>query len=143
MKANYQRNDKWVPLEEGTELATGATLYDMSCQVAAQAPPLGDEAIEECKEHLKKYITSHPAKYFMLLCNELRDYTIFNCEYVIQALQQFPADVVECLQNRGDFIGWEATEDDVATELWLKIGNGSAHAYYLFPYDEGVIEYGH
>ena len=78
-------------------------------------------------------------KYFMLLCREKNDFTLFNIKAVDdKALSQ---ELRETLQNRGVILSIDPTEDGVAYEIWIK-HEGVNSVYYLFPYTEGVIEIG-
>jgi hypothetical protein len=86
------------------------------------------DACEACDHH-----------YWMLLCHERRDYTMFNIieatelEYIIRELRP-------TLQNRGTILEIEL-QDTGAYEIWIRdIETQENFAYYLFPYDNGVIE---
>ena len=76
--------------------------------------------------------------YFMLLCHERRDYTVFNIKED-KNVNIAREDLKECLMNRGDIVSIDKTEDGVAYEIWMRI-DGDNFVYYLFPYDMGVIE---
>ena len=78
----------------------------------------------------------------MLLCNERRDYTLFNIisnkeEDKLNELANVFVD--ECLQNRGNIKGIDLTENKDAIEVWLSI-EGESYCYYFFPYNAGVVE---
>ena len=83
----------------------------------------------------------------MLLCNERKDYTLFNLnQYYLRKEEDIKAryvevskDIIDCMINRGTLIDVELQEDG-AYELWVKIED-ECFAYYLFPYNNGVIEY--
>lgn len=80
-------------------------------------------------------------QYYMLLCHEERNYTLFDIadknkiDKAITALK-------ECLDNRGSVLSIDKTEDDFAFEIWLKKIDGEVVCYFLFPYDEGIIKVG-
>ena len=78
----------------------------------------------------------------MLLCNDRKDYTIFNCvsdktEDKLNELANVFVD--ECLINRGQIKGIDLTEHKDAIEIWLSIDD-EAFCYYFFPYDLGIVE---
>lgn len=78
--------------------------------------------------------------YAMLLCHERRDYTIF---HLYENQNPNPPAVAAkelfgCLTDRGEVLSMDETEDE-AWEIWLKI-NDTPYCYYLFRYDEAVIE---
>lgn len=133
------------------EIDLGTTLYDMNKQLVENVDQvLSKEALKkvlkkEVYPYFEKKHSQDNNKYFMLLCHEERDYTVFNllskdavfnCNIII-------AELTECLQNRGDIYSIEITPDKEALEIWLKlIEDKEMHCYYLFPYDNAVIEIG-
>lgn len=127
--------------ENTTDLELG-TLYDVNKTAMAQEPVMTTEILEQKKLDLAEYFEfdSHSVKYYMLLCNERRDYTVFNLstkdtEKCAVAAQ----DVIECMTNRGLPLGIDQ-QPDGAWELWIKTEEG-CFAYFLFPYDNAVLEY--
>ena len=72
----------------------------------------------------------------MLLCNELRYYTIF---HVCNEYDENVEDIIlECLKNIGVIQQINKTEDGRAIECWVKNDKGT-FMFMLFNYDEGVI----
>lgn len=142
MKANYE--DK-IP-KKTSEVSLG-NLYDMNKQMMEQEPPITAEELQTAKENLRAWITKHfKQKYLMLLCHELRDYTLFNLDKTNSwaiaqptTVYQAAGDIVECMTNRGQLLVMDEQEDG-AWELWIRNDEG-CFAYYLFPYGEAVIEY--
>ena len=141
MKANYQ--DKLNPK---SDVSLG-TLYDMNKQLMEKEPDLTQEELQLTKENLRSWFTHNfKEKYFMLLCHELRDYTLFNLDKTStwaianpSTIMQTANDVLECMTNRGDIIRINQEGDNV-WELWIRNRDG-CFAYYLFPYANAVIEY--
>ena len=142
MKANYQ--DK-IP-QKTSEVALG-NLYDMNKQMMANEPVMSKEEIQTAKEQLRAWFTHNfTQKYFMLLCHELRDYTLFNLDKTDswkmakpQTILTAADDVVECMSNRGSLLVMDQQEDNT-WELWIRNDEG-CFAYYLFPYGTAVLEY--
>ena len=141
MKANYE--DKMKPT---SEVSLG-NLYDMNKQLMEQEPAISEAALQLAKEHLRNWVTANfKQKYLMLLCHELRDYTVFNLDrtntwYAPPPSTVFEAvnDIVECMTNRGTLLAIEDQKDG-AWELWIRNPEG-CFAYYLFPYGDAVLEY--
>jgi glutamine synthetase len=142
MKANYK--DKVNP---SSEIALG-NLYDMNKQMMEQEPELTQEQKIIKQEALTNwfYYEFEPEKYYMLLCHELRDYTLFNLDrtdaYKMPPLthcEAAAADIIECMSNRGKLISIDLQENNT-WELWIHNTEG-CFAYYLFPYGEAVLEY--
>lgn len=142
MKANYK--DK-IP-QQKSEVALG-NLYEMNKQLMEQEPPITSTELQLAKEHLRSWLTHNfKQKYFMLLCHELRDYTLFNLDKTDSwkiappdTIMSTANDIIECMTNRGQLLVVDEQEDG-AWELWIKNSEG-CFAYYLFPYGEAVLEY--
>ena len=123
------------------------TQYEFSKGMVNELPKLTQELINSKKEIIKNYLRKTEELYYMLLCNERKDYTVFHiddcfedatnrdCQYneVIDIL------VDECLINRGEIRGIDLTEARDAIEIWLYIDEES-YVYYFFPYTNAVIE---
>ena len=80
--------------------------------------------------------------YYMLLCNERKDYTVFkmNDKDNDDSIREIVSILVdECLRNRGEIRGIDLTKDKDAIEIWLIIED-EAYCYYFFPYDAAIIE---
>ena len=82
--------------------------------------------------------------YAMLLCHELRDYTLFSM-YRNERVKNSPAEAAKefmaLINERGIVYSIEFEKDSNAWEIWIKDSiDKQLHAYYLFRYDEGVIE---
>lgn len=80
--------------------------------------------------------------HYMLLCKEYNYYTIFECDSMLN-MPTFGAAVSEIISNIGEVYSIEPTENEDAVEIWIKPeGKESSMAFYLFPYDAGVVYYG-
>ena len=110
--------------------------YELNKMLMAKEPPMEDneEVRNLCKNYfIEKYLSN--TRYFMLLNNELKDYTVFVIKKDF-CPELMVKDLFEVCKSRGTLKSIEKTESDMALEIWI---NNSV--YYLFPYDEGVIEY--
>ena len=119
------------------------TVYDLNKQLVETAEKvISPYKLNEKKKIIKQFIRESKDNYFMLLCNERRDYTLFNIisdkeEDKLNELANVFVD--ECLQNRGNIKGIDLTESKDAIEVWLSI-EGESYCYYFFPYNAGVVE---
>lgn len=115
-------------------------LYDVNKNLVENyEKPLSPTALREKLKMVKQYILSHDY-YFMLLCHEKRDYTLFRQEINHSTkAEMMIAELKECLENRGEIKGIDKTEDGAAIEIWIS-SEGESFCYYFFPYDSGVIE---
>lgn len=135
MKANYK--DK---LPKPTTEVTLGNMYEINKQYYAQQEPLTEDEIANRIAGIAEWFDSQMGKYFMLLCNERKDYTIFNLnQKTKEKYQAAAADVIDCMRNRGIILDVELQEDG-AFEIWIK-DEEESFVYYFFPYDIGVIEY--
>lgn len=117
-----------------SEVSLGS-VYDINKNLMSKENKLSLPALENKLKKVKEYFINGN-KYYMLLCHERRDYTVFN---LLDALSPTKAvkELKECLLNRGNVLSIEKVEG--AFEIWLKIDD-EAFCYYLFPYDNAVIE---
>lgn len=117
------------------------TLYDVNKQLNLNEKILTRTEIKKVLREVKDYFRKHKDKYFMLLCKEKSDYTLFNFNNKNDiSLQSAIKDLQECLENRGQIISIEP-DGEYALEIWLKVDDDT-FLYYIFPYDIGVIEEG-
>lgn len=110
------------------------TLYDFNKQVISQQKPLTEEGLEEGQKTIKGYIDATDNTYYMLLCNDIKYYTLFargdegeSCDF----------EVINVLQELGPI---KAIVDiDDAVEIWIEYED-EVYVMYFFAYDRGVIE---
>lgn len=115
------------------------TVYDFNKAAMAEWKPLSPAKEKKAIDNLWNYFNTHNNTYFMMLCNELKDYTVFH--YTIGNKKKFSEEVIECLKNRGDLISVDAATDGIAMELYIRYFDDEAiHCYFLFPYDEAIVE---
>lgn len=116
------------------------TLYSMNKQIMENQKPLNHLELAPIEPKISEWFNMIIDTYAMLLCHERRDYTIFHL-YETQN-QDPPAvatkELIECLLNRGEILSIDETPDK-AWEIWLRINN-IPYCYYLFRYDDAVIE---
>ena len=143
MKANYKEK-----IPQATSEVNLGNLYDVNKQLMAREAAIDQDILKQKKEALKQWFIEHYSdKYFMLLCHECRDYTVFNLnKYNIfttpqsNTISTVAADVIECMTNRGSLLALELQPDDV-WELWIRNAEQECFVYYLFPYGTAVLEY--
>lgn len=111
-------------------------LYELNQENYAKIEPLDSIWLNRKFAKIEEAMTG---RYWMLLCHENRDYTIFNLSYS-EKTGSIAKDLKETLFNRGLIVDIEDKENG-AYEIWVRNSEKTeAHAYYLFNYDEGVIE---
>ena len=114
-------------------------LYSFNKQGMAQESPLDPILLfNKARETVIDILTVKDTKYWMLLCNERKDYTIFNL--IAPDADSFSADLVETLKNRGLVLSIDKQEDG-NFEIWIRDPDTKENfVYYLFNYNYGVVE---
>ena len=117
------------------------TVYEINKNLMRREEKLSKPAFANKLKLVKNFFLKNE-KYFMLLCNDLKDYTVFVMENVSEAGgDQVIKDFKECLINRGETLSIDyAPGDQNAFEIWIRDDSGEPFCYYLFPYDSAVIE---
>lgn len=115
------------------------SLYDINKSIINNLPSLTQEEIQEKNAEIEDFILHTADTYYMLLCNDRKDYTIFNLKETDSFKEAIQILLEECLPNRGEIKSINLTEDKQAIEIWLFIDKES-YCYYFFPYSLGVIE---
>jgi hypothetical protein len=119
------------------------TLYDVNKNLVLKNEiELTDGVLNSKKEIITNFMRQIDNSYYMLLCNEKKDYTVFKMsdkdnDNSIREIVSILVD--ECLKNRGEIRGIDVTKDKGAIEIWLIIEE-EAYCYYFFPYDAAIIE---
>lgn len=118
------------------------TLYDANKQLMSsdKIKPMNELEIAGAQKKLEDFFNWKCDCYGMLYCKDRSDITIFHM-YEKQNPNP-PAlaaeECIGCCTDRGDILSIEEQEDG-NFEIWIRI-NKEAFAYYLFPYDNAVIE---
>ena len=121
------------------ELSAG-NLYEANKRMILNTEnPLNHLELANKQLKLEDFFEHKVNKYAMLLCHEQRDYTIFNLDKQNNITAPFIAarEALGCCTDRGDVYSIE--EEQGAWEIWIKIED-DIFCYYLFPYDQAVIE---
>ena len=143
-------NKKKKKIAEKSHKVELGTLYDINKSIVETGvEALSDEQMQEKKDMIVDFVNQTSNKYYMLLCNDRKDYTIFHRNETEDGLfkdsEGLTDDVIEkilideCLPNRGRTKSIELTENKDAVEIWISI-DGESYCYYFFPYDAAIIE---
>ena len=129
-----------VKAPENTSNITLGTAYEINKNLVEKyEKELTTKELQNKKTEIINFIQETKGQYYMLLCNDKKDYTIFNIlnKNNIEKMTNILVD--ECLVNRGIIKGIDLTKDKCAIEIWLSIEN-EAFCYYFFKYDDAIIE---
>ena len=133
-------NTEILDFKKKTGDLSAGTVYDVNKQLIQNYKPLTHLELAGIQNKLDDWFNMIIDTYAMLLCHDRRDYTIF---HLYETQNEHPTAVAAkeclgCLTDRGEILAIDPTEDD-AWEIWLKI-DGQPYCYYLFRYDDAVIE---
>ena len=126
---------------------TGLTTYEANKQLMnqlieqKQMHPLNPMEEAPIQKKIEDWFNMECDNYAMLLCHELRDYTVFSMYRRENANPPAVAakELMLLIHERG--IVYSIEEEGKAWEIWIKTNEDEQlHAYYLFRYDEGTIE---
>lgn len=117
------------------------TLYDMNKQLVEQTcKPLTQPEIAGLHKKIYEWVKSNSQiKYLMLLCNDIKYFTLFNLDSHDVASIKAASEILGCLEDNGKLYDMELNEEDNAWECWVKQGE-ELLAFYLFDYTNGIID---
>lgn len=124
------------------ELSLG-TLYEANKQIMNNKQaikPLTAPELAGAQKKIEDFFNMQCDSYGMLYCKDRSDFTIF---HMYEKQNPNPpalaaAECIGCCTDRGEVLSIEEQEDK-NFEIWIRIDD-EAYAYYLFPYDNAVIE---
>ena len=119
-------------------LDMGKTLYQANKDLNQNEPVLLEVELAAKEAQLKDWLSQHILNnYFMLLNNELHYYTLFAKTKFNEGYGA--SQIIGCLQDNGKILSID--KDGDAWECWVRDKNQECYLFYLFPYDNGVIEF--
>ena len=135
----YENGEKTTIPVQSESFSSGMTLYNLNKSVISAFSNFSNEDFQAAAEIISKYEKNQKAEYYMLLCNDLRYYTIFNVVEK-EGLTTFTDEVIDCLKSFADFVkAVDITESGDAIEIWFQKEN-EIYVMYLFNYEAGVIK---
>ena len=115
-------------------------LYDLNKNIINQLEPMTKNEILSKIDLIEEYYNSSNNNHHMLLCRDYNYYTIFE-KNEFSLITKFADTVIEIVTELGEVYSIEINEDKVL-EIWIKpTGEENPYAFYLFPYDAGVVYY--
>ena len=114
-------------------------LYDINKKAMKQVKPYDPFILnQECKKIAKEiWNTGRLPSYWMLLCRERNDYTIFLLE---DSVNDFKSALIDCFNNRGKVLDITKQPDN-NYEIWIRDFDTKENVvYYLFDYNNAIIE---
>ena len=118
------------------------SLYDINKNIMQQLPDYTNEQLYKLEDSIDNEVNNKYIKnsYFMLLCNEIHYYTLFHFNPEESDFRSVGEGVTYLLYEAGYTISADEICDD-HIEIWGK-KDKEAFVFMLFPYDQGVINFG-
>lgn len=112
------------------------SLYQLNKQAYSQVKPLHSIALNVCIKEMILDIMSRSNGYWMLLCKDREDYTVFH----LITVEGIIKDMRESLINRGKVLDVRKQQDG-NYEIWIRDNETEENfAYYFFDYNFGIVE---
>ena len=136
----WDEDKGWIEMNiENKGLAMN--LYELNKNVIGQLDPLTSNEIALKMSLIDEYYSKTSNTYHMLLCRDFNYYTIFTYDSMM-SFPNFSGAVCTIITELGDVYSIDMNDDGVL-EIWIQpTGETSPYAFYLFPYDAGVVYYG-
>lgn len=113
-----------------------SNLYEFNKINMAQIKPVDPIWFNQHCAKVAEEIWNTETTYWMLLCRERNDYTIF---YLETSKEELSKALIETLNNRGYILDFTKQPDN-NYEIWIRdIDTNENFVYYLFNYSEGII----
>lgn len=135
-------NEGWKPVEGKINMQNGIemSLYDMNKQLIIQLPNLEHSVAYQQKKILfENFLEQTQNKYYMLYGKEISYFTLFVRD--VYSEESMEDVVLECIENIGPIKSIEYTETKDAIEIWVMNNIDEVTCLYLFPYDQGVVNF--
>lgn len=125
-----------------TEISLG-NFYEINKELMKNEPVLDiilfNKKIQEIAEEMKTNFLNGDNHYWMLLCNDRKDYTVFNI-ISMENIITIENELRPTLKNRGDILSIDKKGND-CWEIWIRNEHNKENfVYYLFKYNDGIIE---
>lgn len=125
-----------MPATVTKEIDTGLSMYDINKNLMKEEKPLDPIATNIAIKKAADGILSSFKKYWMLLCRERNDYTVF----IITGSNKLEDELKETILNRGKLLDISQQEDK-NFEIWIRDPETEENfVYYLFDYTFGIVE---
>lgn len=136
----YTGNRIWTEIKIDKDTGLKLNLYDLNKSIISQLKPLEKAEIFGKAQSIRDLRHNSKNKHYMLLCRDYNYYTIF-VEKENDEFYNLSDAVLTVAFELGEVYSIEKTEDG-AIEFWIKPeGEEEPYAFYLFPYDAGVVYY--
>ena len=117
-------------------VGTMGTVYDFN-KLAYEKVKVPEQRKREMLANIGMWFSSDP-KYFMFLCRELSDYTIFNFESFNYSKAK--EELEELIHERGELLDIVYNHNNDTYEIWMRTkSDNQIHMYMLFDCNDFII----
>lgn len=120
---------QWKPSE--STLNTGISVYDINRQLIKSMPEI-DYEDASYKEIFKRYIEETNNKFYMMLCHDIKYFTLFHKNGEGDLMEDEIMDILKDIDFKIRSIAPD--ENNSGIEIWF-----DDHVAYFFGYDLGVV----
>lgn len=114
-------------------------VYEINKYIRRHTSPLTEDKIKLSIGNVAGWCSSRPfTKYYMVLCKEKSDYTIFhlnNFNY-----NQIGQELQEVLESRGEIMGIDYMHGFDSYECWIRDENQDPYLYMFFDCEGFIVE---
>jgi len=112
-------------------------LYDLNKTLYSKMPKMKTEDFQKDVLNIGMWFSSRTERrYFMLLCRELNDYTVF--EFKAPKFDVAKEELRSLILSRGIPVGIDYEHSSDTYDVWVKRGK-EVYMYKLFPCDDFII----
>lgn len=117
-------------------------LYDFNKIAYTKMPSIPADRAKEKFQDISAWFAAKPSnKYFMLLCKELADYTVFNLSKGADSTVAAIQELKDLTKHRGTLLDISYNENFNSYEFWVRAKqDGEVHMYLLFECNDFIIE---
>jgi hypothetical protein len=137
-KKMYVYNGEWE-IMESDDSSLSIPLYEMNKMILSELPALNDEEIEKAKAVIREYVSNNADDYYMLLCHELKYFTVFAQDEYCDVDETIENVIFDCLNYVGTVKSVELSKDGGAIEIWVTTPEDDTYVMYLFDYGRGIV----
>ena len=120
------------------EIAMG-NLYELNKEAMKKVKSIDFAGLTTGKKVIKAMFAEKISRYFMMLCREKADYTVFEIPDMTYA-GEMAQECIDCLKNRGTILSIERENPEVsAIEFWIRGLDNENYMYMLFPCDAMIV----
>lgn len=114
-------------------------LYELNKEAMKKVKPIDFAGLTTGKKVIKAMFAEKISRYFMMLCREKADYTVFEIPDMTYA-GEMAQECIDCLKNRGTILSIERENPEVsAIEFWIRGLDNENYMYMLFPCDAMIV----